>query len=383
MAKQTTQEKFALIEEELNECFAERSQVIRGCLVALLSGKHVLLLGPPGTGKSLLARSVCNAITGSRFFEKLLTRFTGQEELFGPIAASQLKNDKFLRKIDGYLPDAHIAFLDEIYKANSAILNSLLTLANEGIFHNDGVPVKTPLMSIIGASNEIPDGEDGLEAFDDRLHIRFIVQRITDRANMEKMLRHGSFTSSASVTISELIQAKADVAKVTISPQVMAIYLDLWHGLTKKKFGVGITDRVFKQAIDIIKAEAWLEGRDTVREEDFEILQHVFWKDPANKKDIHLEILNTTNPEKSKITDIFMEIENITNKVLKSNKATSPAEGLEVLNKLKEKRQVVEKLIKSMEASGKNVCEVREMATKMNVLLHEVASSVVGIEVKF
>ncbi len=383
MAKQKVQEKFELMEGSLNESFAERSQVIRGCLAGLLSGKHVLLLGPPGTGKSLLARSICDAITGARFFEKLLTRFTGQEEIFGPIAASQLKNDKFMRKTDGYLPDAHIAFLDEIYKANSAILNSLLTLANEGIFHNDGVPVQTPLMSIIGASNEIPDGEDGLEAFDDRLHIRFIVQRISDRPNMMKMLGHNSFKSTTSVTIQELVQAKQEVANVKMSPQIMNVYLDLWHNLTKKKFGVGITDRVYKQAIDIIKAEAWLNGRSEVREEDFEILQHVFWKDPANKKDIHLEILNTTNPEKSKITDIFLEIESITNKILKSNKPTSPAEGLEVLNKLKDKRQVVDKLIKNMEAAGKNVCEVREMATKMNVLLHEVAASVVGIEMKF
>jgi MoxR-like ATPase len=110
-----TPNKFLALEKELNDGNLERAEVVRGLLVALLAKKHVLLLGPPGTGKSMLAEDLCSRIDGGQFFDWLLSRTSTPEELFGPISLKALENDSYKRVTTGKLPEATIAFLDEIW----------------------------------------------------------------------------------------------------------------------------------------------------------------------------------------------------------------------------------------------------------------------------
>src|SRR5437899_5082641 len=169
----TSQEKLKNIREELKQMFLERNDLIDGALAALLSSHHLLIIGPPGTAKSMLADELCRRIEGANYFQWLLTRFTTPEEIFGAVSLKALEQDDYRRVTTRKLPNAHIAFLDEIFKANSSILNALLTLINERIFHNGRQRAAVPLITLFGASNELPDEEE-LTALFDRFMLRFM-----------------------------------------------------------------------------------------------------------------------------------------------------------------------------------------------------------------
>ena len=143
----TPQEKLRKIREELRQTFLERSDLIDGVLSALLCSQHVLIVGPPGTAKSMLADEMCRRIISANYFQWLLTRFTTPEEVFGAVSLKALEQDDYRRVTSHKLPEAHIAFLDEIFKANSSILNAILTIINERIFHNGKDVVSVPLLT--------------------------------------------------------------------------------------------------------------------------------------------------------------------------------------------------------------------------------------------
>ncbi|MHA1225025.1 MAG: AAA family ATPase, partial [Candidatus Heimdallarchaeaceae archaeon] len=197
-------QKLARIIKELSKHIKEREEVIRGSILAILANEHVLFLGPPGTAKSLLARKLCNIIKDGQYYYYLLTRFTVPEEVFGPLSLKALEDDKFSRKIDGYLPTAHIAFLDEIFKANSSILNSLLTIINERIYHNGSSILRVPLLSIFGASNELPADEENLEALYDRFLFRYDVENLKEKKNFLSVI----IESDSDFEIKEKIELK-------------------------------------------------------------------------------------------------------------------------------------------------------------------------------
>src|SRR3989304_4050618 len=182
-------EKLRKIREELRGEFFERDDVIDGALSALLSGSHVLLIGPPGTAKSLLAHEICKSVSGAKYFQWLLTKFTTPEEIFGAVSLKGLENDEYRRVTSGKLPEADIAFLDEVFKASSSILNTLLTIMNERIFYNGMERIQVPLITLFGASNEIPSEEDELEALYDRFLLRYVVDYIREDFRFLKMIQ--------------------------------------------------------------------------------------------------------------------------------------------------------------------------------------------------
>src|SRR5512140_636166 len=194
----SARERLRRLRDELTQTFLERGEVIDGALAALLAGQHVLLIGPPGTAKSMLADELCHRLDGAHYFQWLLTKFSTPEELFGAVSLRSLENDEYRRVTTHKLPEAHIAFLDEVFKANSSILNSILTLMNERRFHNGREPMEVPLVTLFGASNELPE-EDELQALYDRFLLRFVVGYIADEFRFLRMLQ--SLPSPARITL--------------------------------------------------------------------------------------------------------------------------------------------------------------------------------------
>ena len=197
-------ERLEALVDRLGQGLLERDAAVRLVLLAALAGEHVLLIGPPGTAKSELARRLHRCLEGAPYFERLLTRFSTPEELFGPLSLKALEDDRYERLTAGFMPEAGVAFLDEVFKANSAILNALLTLLNEREFDNGSRRVRTPRVSVISASNELP-ADESLLAFFDRFLLRVPVAPVSDDAFAE-MLRTSATTTAEDVRIVEQVQ---------------------------------------------------------------------------------------------------------------------------------------------------------------------------------
>jgi MoxR-like ATPase len=274
-------ERFAAIATELDQTFIERSEVVEGALAALLAGQHLLLIGPPGTAKSMLADRICQRIEGAGYFQWLLTKFTTPEEVFGAVSLKALEQDEYRRVTTNKLPEAHIAFLDEIFKASSSILNALLTLLNERCFDNGSERLRTPLVTLFGAANELPE-EDELQAVYDRFLLRFVVDYVEEDYRFLRMLRAGEPASATCLTLEELALLSAAAAKVEIPESILGRIVELRSAL--RESGVVASDRRYRQSLDLLRGLALVRGREEVGDAEFLFLEHVLWNDPAERE---------------------------------------------------------------------------------------------------
>ena len=251
----TIKQKIETILSEINKGLVGRKDATKAALLTMLCGENLVLIGPPGTAKSMVARRIADCIESdddNKYFEYLLTKFSTPEEIFGPLSISELKADRFKRNTNGYLPSAKVAFLDEIFKSSSSILNSLLTILNERIFHNGSTPQKVPLLSLVSASNELPVGEEELAALYDRFLVRIFVGYV-DESDLHLLFADDKYEGiTERIGIAELEYINKAASEVVISETIIEIVRSIWKqhkAMFKEDNRESLSDRRLKKVI--------------------------------------------------------------------------------------------------------------------------------------
>lgn len=363
--------KMETIGKALSAQFAERDDVIEGLLVSLVARQHVLLIGVPGTAKSALISELARRITGADYFQWLLTRFSTPEELFGPVSLKALEQGLYQRNASGKLPEAHLAFLDEIFKANSAILNSLLTLINERLFYNGGAPIRTPLQSLIGASNEYPEEGEGLEALFDRFLMRFELDYIAEEQAFVSMLK-GSSSVPAAMTIDELYELQFLSDAVHVPDDVFEALAAIRREL--KQQSIRPSDRRFKQSLSLIRAKAVLSGRPQAEPSDLLVLKSGLWEKPDQKDAVGKIVAKYAQDSvKLKLEELRGQLKGIVKDT--QGKTLTTDQTMDVTQKLKALRHGVQ-LLAASHPGRKEIAAVEQALEKT---LQEIASQALGV----
>jgi MoxR-like ATPase len=366
----TAQEKLKKIREELKQIFLERSDLIDGALSALLSSQHVLIIGPPGTAKSMLADEICRRIQGANYFQWLLTRFSTPEEIFGAVSLKALEKDDYRRVTSHKLPEAHIAFLDEIFKANSSILNAILSVINERIFHNGKEIVPVPLLTLFGASNELPE-DDELMALYDRFLLRFVVKYIEEDFRFLRMLESPVQTERTTISFEEFGEMQAHVQRIPIPGYIYRTIADVRRELGRKN--IVASDRRYRQSLSLLQAHAYLSGQEEVLEKNLFFLEHALWRDPGEQPEVRATIRELLLGYEEEVKELLYQSREIRDYALRSWETSEDRARalIEVHTKLRNILSKVEQILERAKKLGRPLDKVDAIKEEIEEIQHQ------------
>ena len=299
-------ERFKLLLREMNRGIYEKETEISLSLLAALAGESIILLGPPGVAKSMVARQLKTAFRDARSFEYLMSRFSTPDEIFGPVSIQKLKtSDTYERAVDGYLPTADVVFLDEIWKAGPAIQNTLLTVINEKLFRNGNREMCLPLKLLVAASNELPAKGEGLEALWDRFVIRIESRPIKLEKNFRAMLlevksEKRRVKNSNAITSEEYEQWSKAIDKVGVKEEVLDAISSIRKSLravnvdeAAERRNIYVSDRRWKNIIRLLRTSAFIQDREDVSICDMLPIYHCLWQEPEERDAIRSIVIRS------------------------------------------------------------------------------------------
>lgn len=303
-------ERFKLLLQEMNRGIYEKNTEISLSLLAALAGESVILLGPPGVAKSMVARQLKTAFRDAQSFEYLMSRFSTPDEIFGPVSIQKLKtSDTYERAVEGYLPTADVVFLDEIWKAGPAIQNTLLTVINEKIFRNGNREMHLPLKLLVAASNELPAKGEGLEALWDRFVIRIesrpikleknframLLESHADFSRSTRVLGHADFADNADfsdlkITGEEYAEWAEKICKIGVKEEVLDVISAIRKSLravnvdeAAERRNIYVSDRRWKNIVRLLRTSAFMQDREEVDICDLLPIYHCLWQEPEER----------------------------------------------------------------------------------------------------
>lgn len=315
-------ERFKQLLGEMNQGIYEKETEISLSLLAALAGESIILLGPPGVAKSMVARQLKTAFRDAQSFEYLMSRFSTPDEIFGPVSIQKLKtSDTYERAMEGYLPTADVVFLDEIWKAGPAIQNTLLTVINEKIFRNGNREMHLPLKLLVAASNELPAKGEGLEALWDRFVIRIESRPIKLEKNFRAMLLdshadflgptdftdstdfsgftgglgHADFADNADfsdlkITSEEYAEWTERIDKIGVKIEVLDAISAIRKSLravnvdeAAERRNIYVSDRRWKNIVRLLRTSAFMQDREEVDICDLLPIYHCLWQEPEER----------------------------------------------------------------------------------------------------
>ena len=311
-------ERFELLLREMNRGIYEKETEISLSLLAALAGESIILLGPPGVAKSMVARQLKTAFRDAQSFEYLMSRFSTPDEIFGPVSIQKLKtSDTYERAVEGYLPTADVVFLDEIWKAGPAIQNTLLTVINEKIFRNGNREMHLPLKLLVAASNELPAKGEGLEALWDRFVIRIesrpikleknframLLESHADFSRSTRVLGHADFADNADfsnlkITAEEYAEWAEKICKIGVKEEVLDAISAIRKSLravnvdeAAERRNIYVSDRRWKNIVRLLRTSAFMQDREEVDICDLLPIYHCLWQEPEERDAIRCIVI--------------------------------------------------------------------------------------------
>ena len=360
---------FHNLEADLRTVVLERNEEIHTAMLALIGKQHHFTLGVPGIAKSLLVDQLVKRISDAKYFDLLLMKHSQPDEVFGGPNVKKLAEEGIFERVTtGMLPEADIAMLDEIFKANAAILNACLRAMNERKFNKGTEVIEIPLHTVFAASNELADTEE-LAALWDRLHFRHHSSPLQETTNFVKMISSNiPDHPEALISIAD-IKAAAQAASLVIIPEeVLEATVTLKEQLLSQN--IEVSDRRWREAMKAIRSEAFYNGHEVAEINDMRPLMHFLWNNPDHIKIVRRLVLELANPlerEAAELLDNLTEAYSQYELQFKDaeNKQQKAAHGVEMFRKLNKAKDLYKELRKKQNKTGKTSDVMDELGEKI------------------